>query len=141
MEACKPLNEYAWLIDRIRNYQDKMMNLDSAVDKVIDEMPESFLLKKFLEGNRAEVKMMFLTEYDEEKHIEMEREESWEEGRIEGREEGREEGRVEGILCTSKLLNYLWKNGRNEDADRAVRDINYMKELMEKYKDELLINL
>ncbi len=141
MEACKPLNEYAWLIDRIRNYQDKMMNLDSAVDKVIDEMPESFLLKKFLEGNRAEVKMMFLTEYDEEKHIEMEREESWEEGRIEGREEGREEGRVEGILCTSKLLNYLWKNGRNEDADRAVRDINYMKELMEKYKHELLINL
>ncbi len=84
---------------------------------------------------------MFLTEYDEEKHIEMEREESWEEGRIEGREEGREEGRVEGILCTSNLLNYLWKNGRNEDADRAVRDINYMKELMEKYKDELSINL
>lgn len=91
MDACKPLKEYAWLIDRIRNYQKEMMDLDTAVDKAIDEMPEDFLLKNFLVGNRAEVKMRFLTEYDEEKHMELEREEWLEVGREEGREEGRKE--------------------------------------------------
>ncbi|MBR4345089.1 MAG: hypothetical protein IKP88_20685 [Lachnospiraceae bacterium] len=81
MDACKPLKEYAWLVDKIRKYQEKSMDLDSAIDRTIDEMPEDFLIKKFLVGNRAEVKMMLLTEYDEEKHIKMEREEAWEEGR------------------------------------------------------------
>lgn len=77
--------KYAWLVDKIRKYQEKSMDLDSAIDRTIDEIPEDFLIKKFLVGNRAEVKMMLLTEYDEEKHIKMEREEAWEDGREEGR--------------------------------------------------------
>ena len=57
----------------------------------IDEMPDSYVIKKFLVENRAEVKSMFLTEYNEEKVLEKEREE----GRREGRMEGRREGAVE----------------------------------------------
>lgn len=34
---------------------------------------------------------MSIFEYDQEKHIRMEREEAWEEGRTVGRSEGREE--------------------------------------------------
>ena len=38
------------------------------------------ILKEFLEKNRAEVKKMSIYEYDQEKHIRMERQDAWEEG-------------------------------------------------------------
>lgn len=75
MEACKPLSEYAWLVDAVRRYQDEKMNLDAAVDASLDEMPDSFVIKSFLIGNRAEVKSMLLTEYNEEKVMQKERQE------------------------------------------------------------------
>jgi predicted transposase YdaD len=62
------------------------MDLDAAVDAAIDEMPDHFVIKPFLVANRSEVKNMFLTEYDEKKVLEMEREE----GRLEGLKEGEE---------------------------------------------------
>ena len=52
-------------------------NIVAAVDAAVNEMPESFELKAFLEANRAEVKVMFLTQYDETKTLEMEREDGW----------------------------------------------------------------
>jgi len=91
MDACRPLKEYAWLVDTVRRYQQKKMDLDAAVDAAISEMPDEFVIKPFLVANRSEVKAMFLTEYDEKKVLEMEREE----GRLEGREEGRKEERKE----------------------------------------------
>ena len=47
--------------------------------------------------NRAEVKSMFLTEYNEEKTLKNEREEGRQEGRQEGRSEGVDQNRVENI--------------------------------------------
>lgn len=76
MEACKPLNEYAWLVEKIRKYQKKFNNLEEAVDKAINEMPDDFIIKKFLLSNKAEVKGMFLTEYNQERVLEQERRES-----------------------------------------------------------------
>ncbi len=79
MDKCKPLMEYAWLVDAVRKKQDEKMDLEAAVDSAIDEMPESFEIYSFLVGNRAEVKTMFLTEFDEEKMKKQEREEAREE--------------------------------------------------------------
>ena len=75
MEICEPLNEYAWLVDAIRTHQKNLMNLEAAVDTAIYEMPDEFIIKKFLLSNKAEVKGMFLTEWDQEKVLEQERRE------------------------------------------------------------------
>ena len=66
MQACEPLHEYAWLIDTIRRHR-KAKDLEAAVDAAIAEMTDEFMIKKFLLLNRAEVKGMFLTEYDQDK--------------------------------------------------------------------------
>lgn len=76
MEACKPLYEYAWLVETIRVNQRTMRNLEAAIDATIDEMPDEFVIKKFLLQNKAEVKGMFLTEYDQEKVLLQERRET-----------------------------------------------------------------
>ena len=100
MKSCMMLEGYALLIASIRRNQRVMKNLDVAIDAAIDEMPNEFELKKFLLTHRAEVKGMYLTEYDEEKERELLREEF----REEGFEEGREEGRMEGISDTNKRV-------------------------------------
>ena len=76
MEACEPLNEYAWLVDSIRRYQRELKDLEAAVDAALGEMPDEFMIKKFLLLNKAEVKGMFLTEYDQEKVLEQGRREA-----------------------------------------------------------------
>ena len=42
MDACKPLKEYAWLVDAVRRYQQKKLDLDAAVDAAINEMPDDY---------------------------------------------------------------------------------------------------
>ena len=75
LDACEPLKEYAWLVDAVRRHQAEKMDLDAAVDASLDEMQDEFVIKPFLLENRAEVKNMFLTEYNEEKVMEKERQE------------------------------------------------------------------
>ena len=53
-----------------------MKDLEAAVDAAIDEIPDEFVIKRFLLSNKAEVKGMFLTEYDQEKVLAQERRET-----------------------------------------------------------------
>ena len=80
MEACKPLNEYAWLVDKIRTNQKNKQDLERAVELALSEMPDDFIIKKFLLANKAEVKGMFLTEWDQEKVLAQERRDSIKQG-------------------------------------------------------------
>lgn len=75
MDSCKQLREYAWLVDAVRRNQSNEMNLDAAVDNALQEMSDSFSIKSFLLENRAEVKGMLITEYNEQKEFAKERQE------------------------------------------------------------------
>ena len=65
MKACKPLEEYSWLVAEIRknNETKDKDGTSSAIDKAITAMPDDFLIKPFLEAHRAEVKGMLMEEY------------------------------------------------------------------------------
>ena len=95
MDSCRPLNEYAWSVDSIREYR-KRDSLETAIDRTLEQMPKSFLIKTYLEEHKAEVKSMLLTEYNEAETLEMFKRDFLAEGRKEGRKEGRIEGRKEG---------------------------------------------
>ncbi len=95
MEACRPLREYAWFIDRVRTLQKDKDDLGASVYTAIDQMPEDYIIKPFLLDNRSEVMKMVLTEYDQEKTIEKAVDEGIEIGIEKGRDEGREERNME----------------------------------------------
>ena len=104
MEACQPLREYAWLVDAVRKYRQETQNLEAAVDQAIDEMPEEYVIRSFLAVNRAEVKNMFLTEYNEEKVLEQERKEGRNERSLEVATDMLQDGKpLEEIKKYSKL--------------------------------------
>ena len=118
---CQPFEEYSWLISKIRECLCKNVFLEAAVDLALDEMPENSLIKPFLIENRAEVKYMFLTEYDEERTM------------AEMREDGREEGREEGRADILKLAAALVQEGRYDDITRIAEDPEYLNMLLDKY--------
>ena len=113
MESCKPLAEYAWFVEEIRNNR-KNMDIGTAIDQAIEAMPEDYLIRPILIGNRAEVKDMCITEYNEAETMQMFREE--------GREEGRKEGREEGTEQLGKLISLLISNERTDDIQKAATD-------------------
>lgn len=110
MEACQPLREYAFFVDRVKTYQNELNDLGQAVDAALKDLPKDSLIKPFLESNQAEVKFMCITEYDEEKVMNQ------------FREEGRAEGREEGELKLASLMVKLKELGRIEDAFKAASD-------------------
>ena len=87
------------------------MSLEDAAERAICECIEEGILKEFLEQHRAEAKAMSIFEYDQEKHLRMEREEAWEEGQREGLRKGRESGLREGR-----------KSGLREGRETGLRE-------------------
>ena len=116
MAACRTLREYAEYVDWVRRYA-KEMPLDQAVDRAIDICIHKGILAEFLEKNKAEVKKVSIYEYDEEEHMRMEREESWQEGKREGEREGLETGRKEG---RKEGIKEGRKEGRKEGMQALI---------------------
>ncbi len=61
-----------WFVDHIRENQKQdeegnAAGLEEAIDAAIDAMQDDFMINYLLIENRAEVKNLLLTEYDEEK--------------------------------------------------------------------------
>ena len=108
MDACRPLAEYAWLVERIRKNRKAGMEIGEAVDKAIDDMPVDYSIRMFLIGNRAEVKDMCITEYNEAETMKM------------FREEGRKEGIEEGEEKLGKLVSLLISVGRGGEVQTVV---------------------
>ena len=73
----------AVLLNINRRKYARELPLSEAVERAITECIREEILKEFLEKNQAEVRKMSIYEYDQEKHIRMERQDAWEKTRIE----------------------------------------------------------
>lgn len=91
MQKCRKLEEYAIFIGKIREYTNQKVSIETAIDRAVDECIEAGILEDILRKNREEVCSMLLTEYNEQHHIESEREIAKEEGIKEGLREGKEQ--------------------------------------------------
>lgn len=86
--------------------------------------PERQVLKlsDYLRENRSEVKDVVLCEYDEQKHIENEK--NW----------SREEGRLEGIRLGNALTAILLKEKKLTELERCLQDRAYQQKLLKEYE-------
>ena len=111
LEDCKPLAEYAWLVNEVRKAKNEE-ELEGIIDAAITAMPSDFVIKPFLEEHRAEVKGMLLTEYDEVATMELFKAE----GRAEGIAIGEARGEAKGAFG---MLAKMVKKGRMTPAEAA----------------------
>ena len=73
------------------------MPLDEAIGLSINQMPEDWPLRRYLDIHRLEVKDMLLTDYDENEVRELFKEDGRREGLKQGIEQGLEQGIEKGI--------------------------------------------
>ena len=123
-------------MDGVRNKKVQgKLTLEEAVDRTIDEMPEDFHIREFLVGNRAEVKSMCLTEYNEAETMQMFKEEGREEGLAEGREEGIALGTVK--RDEEKITEML---RRGKTVEEIVEFCNYPDEQVRRIADSVRVS-
>ncbi len=137
LQKCPALNGYITLVQYIREYQAEGLELSAAIDRGIDRCIREGVLKEYLLKKKSEVKLMLLTEFDEELFARTMKEEGREEGRAEGREEGRvegrSEGRSEGEARMGQLNLRLLTENRLEDLERAIKDKAFRESLYKRY--------
>lgn len=97
---------------------------NAAVDSALEDMPEEFGLKKLLIANKAEVKQMCITEYNEAETMEQ------------FREEGREEGEILRLIkmVYKKMLKGRTNEEIAEEVEESVELIGHIEEAVLKYK-------
>ena len=123
MKACDPLSEYAWFVQRIRdNLKD--YEIEDAVDMALDEMPEEYQIRQTLIGNRAEVKDMFITEYNEAETMQL--------FRADGYADGIAQGEAVGMLKKAEqVYNNCIERGMSEEDAQAISGLAEIKKKAE----------
>jgi flagellar biosynthesis/type III secretory pathway protein FliH len=140
LNSCKSLRDYSEYTARVRKYAHSM-DLDQAVELAITECINEGILKDFLQEYRAEAKKVSIYEYDQERHMQQEREAEFEMGFEAGREageesgfeKGRKSGEESGVNCFSELAHILLKDGKTDELMRATEDKEYRDLLFLKY--------
>jgi hypothetical protein len=119
MEKCRPLMEYATLVDKIRKYKDEHRDIEKAVNKAVDECIKEGILADFLIGHKAEVMDVCLTEYNEVETMNAFQKEADE--------------REERVWI---LYDYLKDNNRLDEWNRSVHDKELRKKLLSELPDD-----
>ena len=124
MEQCQILREYAIYVARVRTYA-KYMQLETAVQKAVDECIQEEILEEFLRKNRAEVIAVSIFEYDKEEEERKLRKAEFEAGEQSGIQKGIQEGIQEGKeLKTKEIVNSLLQDGMGIEKIAALLKIS-----------------
>ena len=92
LSKCKPLNDYAAYIERIKLNLKQGLNKEEAVDEAMKYAIKNNMLDGFFQNQKMEVLNMSLTEFNQEEY---------DRNRY---DEGKEAGKLEGFIETAKKL-------------------------------------
>lgn len=125
MKACRPLYEYSWFVQTIRDKKKDLDDLGEAVGKALQVMPDDFILKPFLLKNMAEVTTMLSAELQEINAKELIARANF--------KKGERKGEKKGVTNTVDLMNWLFSQNRDEDVKKATQDPEYLDKLFAEY--------
>lgn len=84
LEKCRPLYEYSWFIQRIKDYMAVEKNLDKAVTKTIIDCKKEGIMVDFVQKHGSEAVNMLFTQWNMEDALEVRYEEGFEDGMEKG---------------------------------------------------------
>lgn len=129
MAACRVLEEYSIFVSMVKEAlerKDAGSSAGGAISLSVDRAISDGILRDFLTAHKAEVVGMFLTEYDEEKTMEL--------FKAEAREEAWEESRAAALNEITNMQNWLYEQGRDDDLIRTIKDKEFCSQMLEEYK-------
>ena len=127
LESCKPLKEYTQYVEKVHTYAE-IMELSEAVQRAVDESIKEGILADILTKFKAEAIQVTIFEYDEEKVMQMLRQEMKEDAKIELRDEVEAQVRAE---MSDKI-----KEEVKEEIGEKIRE-EVREEIGEKIREEV----
>ncbi len=82
LEKCRPLYEYSWFVQKIREYQEQGMNLTEAISYAMVDGDREGIMTEFMKENGSEAVNMLFTQFNMEDALEVRYEEGIERGII-----------------------------------------------------------
>ena len=105
LKECMPLYEYAWFVEKIREYLDLGKSRDTAIALAIQDCIREGIFAEFVEKHGSEVENMLFTQFNMDDALAVRYEEGVEDGLERGIEQGIERGIVTGK--TESILELL----------------------------------
>lgn len=96
LRECRPMYEYSWFIQRIKEYLGAGWVRDAAIVQAAKDCVEEGILTEFMKEHGSEVLNMLNTQWNYDDAVAVEREEAFEEGRESGLAMGKTLGILEG---------------------------------------------
>ncbi len=130
LENCRPMYEYSWFIQHIRNHTAEGKSLDEAITQAIRDCEREGILVDFLREHGSEVVNMLFTEFNMDDALRVRGEERFEEGLEQGRErgklEGLQQGKQEGIRALAETCMEFHVS--REDALSRIKEKFHLSE-------------
>ena len=109
LERCRPLYEYSFFIQKIRDYIDSGKSRDEAIIQAMKDCEQEGIMAEFLREHGTEAVNMLFTEFNVEDALEV---------RF-----------GEGQESMLKLVNAMIADGRSEEIARLQQDLEFRKEI------------
>lgn len=125
LEECRPMYEYSWFIQQIKDYLREGWTRDAAITQAVKDCIEEGILVEFMKNHGSEVANMLYTQWDYDEAVSVEREEAYEEGREAGKAIGIAIGIAEGMTDGERqvIFDFLQHLGEiPEDIRRRIED-------------------
>lgn len=129
LKECRPMYEYSWFIQQIKNYLADGWSRDAAITQAVQDCMEKEIMVEFMREYGSEAVNMLYTQWNWNDAMEVEREEAYEDGVEAGKAEGIAKGKAEGI-AEGKNLGDLSRSRQSvldllEDLGDIPEDIQF----------------
>ena len=116
LKECRPMYEYSWFIQRIKEYLTAGWARDTAITQAVKDCRAEGIMAEFMREHGSEVVNMLYTQWNYDDAVEVEREEAYEDGReagitvgrAMGKAEGKAEGKIEGKIEEKRQVIYTF---------------------------------
>ena len=116
LEQCRPLYEYSWFIQKIKEYMREGHERDTAITLAVEDCEEAGIFEEFVREHGTEAVNMLFTQFNMEDALEVRYEEGFEDGAQQGIQQGLAEGR------TFMLVEQICRKLKNNKTAKTIAD-------------------
>ena len=88
LKECRPMYEYSWFIQHIKDYLADGWNRDDAIIQAVQDCMDNGIMAEFMREHGSEAVNMLYTQWNWDDAMEVEREEAYEDGVVDGKSLG-----------------------------------------------------
>ena len=97
LEECRPLYEYSWFVQRVREYQERRLGRDESIREAILDCQREGIFAEFVREHGTEAMNMLFTQFNMEDALDVRYEEGVEDGYEKGVSAGIAQGKTAGM--------------------------------------------